>query len=53
MVRRQIYPFDVASEVDISYFFGIMVKTSEGRQITELGLQHLGQEFQETRFLKA
>ena len=31
----------------------LMVKTSQGRQITELGLQHLGQELQETRFLKA
>lgn len=31
----------------------LMVKTSQGHQITELGLQHLGQEFQESRFLKA
>lgn len=31
----------------------LMVKTQQGRQITELGLQHLGQELQETRFLKA
>lgn len=31
----------------------LMVKAQQGRQITELGLQHLGQELQETRFLKA
>lgn len=31
----------------------LMVKTSQGRQITELGLQHLGQELQQSRFLKA
>lgn len=31
----------------------LMVKTQQGRQITELGLQHLGRELQESRFLKA
>lgn len=31
----------------------LMVKTQQGRQITEQGLHHLGQELQESRFLKA
>jgi Holliday junction resolvasome RuvABC ATP-dependent DNA helicase subunit len=31
----------------------LMVKTPQGRQITELGLHHLGQQLQESRFLKA